>query len=110
MPGTITRSPCSTRKGSTNANTPVKTPGTFGSRMTSTRSPGRCRASARWPRRANIFALYYGIEQISWNGYARPAAMRHGTPDPPNDPQLPDYALVHADLEKGVSILDGRRI
>ena len=63
-----------------------------------------------WAPDEQIFELYYGIEQISWNGYARPVAMRHGTPDPPYDPQLPDYALVHADLEKGVSVLDGRRI
>ncbi|HMA80727.1 MAG TPA: VOC family protein, partial [Candidatus Binatia bacterium] len=62
-----------------------------------------------WAPDEQIFELYYGIEQIGWNGYARPAPMRHGTPNPPNEPQLPDYALVRADTEKGISVLDGRR-
>jgi hypothetical protein len=26
--------------------------------------------------------------------------MRHGTPDPPYEPQLPDYELVRADIVK----------
>ena len=42
-----------------------------------------------WAPDEQIFELYYGIEQISWNGYARPAPMRHGTPTPPMEPQLP---------------------
>ena len=62
-----------------------------------------------WAPDEQIFELYYGIEQINWNGYARPAPMRHGTPNPPDDPQLPDYELVRADIEKGMSVLDGYR-
>jgi catechol 2,3-dioxygenase-like lactoylglutathione lyase family enzyme len=62
-----------------------------------------------WAPDEQIFELYYGIEQINWNGYARPAPMRHGTPNPPNQPQLPDYELVRADIEKGISVLDGCR-
>jgi len=33
--------------------------------------------------------------------------MRHGTANPPNEPQLPDYELVRADIEKGINVLDG---
>ena len=62
-----------------------------------------------WAPDEQIFELYYGIEQISWNGYARPAPMRHGTPNPPTEPQLPDYELVRADIEKGINVLDGCR-
>ena len=62
-----------------------------------------------WAPDEQIFELYYGIEQISWNGYARPAPMRHGTPNPPTEPQLPDYELVRADIEKGINVLDGWR-
>ena len=62
-----------------------------------------------WAPDDQIFELYYGIEQISWNGYARPVAMRHGTPKPPTEPQLPDYELVRSDLEKGLDVRDGKR-
>lgn len=62
-----------------------------------------------WAPDEQIFELYYGIEQISWNGYARPVPMRHGSPNPPAEPQLPDYELVRADIEKGINVLDGRR-
>ncbi len=62
-----------------------------------------------WAPDDQIFELYYGIEQISWNGYARSVPMRHGTPKAPAEPQLPDYALVRADLEKGLDVRDGKR-
>ena len=62
-----------------------------------------------WAPDEQIFELYYGIEQISWNGYARPAAMRHGNALAPTEPQLPEYELVTQDLKQGISILDGRR-
>jgi catechol 2,3-dioxygenase-like lactoylglutathione lyase family enzyme len=62
-----------------------------------------------WAPDEQIFELYYGIEQISWNGYARPAAMRHGNAVAPTEPQLPEYALVDNDLKKGINILDGKR-
>ncbi|HWH77151.1 MAG TPA: VOC family protein, partial [Candidatus Binatus sp.] len=62
-----------------------------------------------WAPDEQIFELYYGIEQISWNGYARPVAMRHGNALAPTEPQLPEYELVNQDLKQGVSILDGRR-
>ncbi|HEX6768696.1 MAG TPA: VOC family protein [Candidatus Binatia bacterium] len=62
-----------------------------------------------WAPDEQIFELYYGIEQISWNGYARPAAMRHGTAVAPREPQLPDYQLVTDDMNKGINVLDGVR-
>ncbi len=62
-----------------------------------------------WAPDEQIFELYYGIEQISWNGYARPVAMRHGNAVAPTEPQLPEYELVSRDMKNGISVLDGRR-
>ena len=62
-----------------------------------------------WAPDEQIFELYYGIEQISWNGYARPVAMRHGNAVAPAEPQLPEYELVSRDMKNGMSVLDGRR-
>lgn len=62
-----------------------------------------------WAPDEQIFELYYGIEQISWNGYARPVAMRHGTAVAPSEAQLPDYQLITDDINKGIPVLDGAR-
>ena len=62
-----------------------------------------------WAPDEQIFELYYGIEQISWNGYARPVAMRHGTALAPSEAQLPDYQLITDDINKGIPVLDGVR-
>ncbi len=62
-----------------------------------------------WAPDEQIFELYYGIEQISWNGYARPVAMRHGTALAPAEAQLPDYQLITDDINKGIPVLDGVR-
>jgi catechol-2,3-dioxygenase len=62
-----------------------------------------------WAPDEQIFELYYGIEQISWNGYARPVAMRHGTAVAPSEAQLPDYRLITDDIDKGIPVLDGAR-
>jgi len=62
-----------------------------------------------WAPDEQIFELYYGIEQISWSGYARPVAMRHGTAVAPSEPQLPDYQLVTDDMNQGINVLDGVR-
>ncbi|MGZ8529620.1 MAG: VOC family protein [Candidatus Binatia bacterium] len=62
-----------------------------------------------WAPDEQIFELYYGIEQISWNGYARPVAMRHGTAVAPSEAQLPDYQLITEDINKGVPVLAGAR-
>lgn len=62
-----------------------------------------------WAPDEQIFELYYGIEQISWNGYARPVAMRHGTALAPSEAQLPDYQLITDDINKGIPVLDGAR-
>ncbi|MGZ8433676.1 MAG: VOC family protein [Candidatus Binatia bacterium] len=62
-----------------------------------------------WAPDEQIFELYYGIEQISWNGYARPVAMRHGTAVAPSEAQLPDYQLITEDINKGIPVLDGAR-
>ena len=54
-PAIITRSPCSRKRNSTSANTPAITPNISGKKTTSTKSPGRSRASPRWPAQPNIF-------------------------------------------------------
>ena len=62
-----------------------------------------------WAPDEQIFELYYGIEQISWNGYARPVAMRHGTAVAPSEAQLPDYQLITDDINNGIPVLAGAR-
>jgi catechol-2,3-dioxygenase len=62
-----------------------------------------------WAPDEQILELYYGIEQISLNGYARPVAMRHGTAVAPSEAQLPDYRLITDDIDKGIPVLDGAR-
>ncbi|HWP59098.1 MAG TPA: VOC family protein [Candidatus Acidoferrales bacterium] len=62
-----------------------------------------------WAPDDQIFELYYGIEQIGWDGYARPVAMRHGTPKAPTEPEPPDYEVVRRDIEKGIDLRQGWR-
>jgi catechol 2,3-dioxygenase-like lactoylglutathione lyase family enzyme len=54
--------------------------------------------------------LYYGMEQIGWNGYSKPAAMhdREFGVRPPL-PQISEHAEVNAALDAGVDLLGGMR-
>jgi catechol 2,3-dioxygenase-like lactoylglutathione lyase family enzyme len=54
--------------------------------------------------------LYYGIEQIGWNGFSKPPEMhdREFTKSP-DLPQISEYAEVNAALKSGVDLLGGYR-
>ncbi len=53
--------------------------------------------------------LYYGIEQIGWDGHAKPAEMRHGYQVAPTGPHAAEYDEVQADLAGGSDIRTGYR-
>ena len=54
--------------------------------------------------------LYYGIEQIGWNGHSKPRAMYdRGFDKPPALPQIAEYDEVQQAQAKGLDILSGYR-
>jgi catechol 2,3-dioxygenase-like lactoylglutathione lyase family enzyme len=54
--------------------------------------------------------LYYGIEQIGWDGYSKPAAMHDKRyMAPPQLPHRAEAAEVEAGMARGVGITDGLR-
>jgi catechol 2,3-dioxygenase-like lactoylglutathione lyase family enzyme len=54
--------------------------------------------------------LYYGIEQIGWNGLSKPVSMYYrGFRDKPPLPQMPESAEVAEALAKGLDIFAGHR-
>ena len=54
--------------------------------------------------------LYYGIEQIGWNGHSKPRAMYdRGFDKPPALPQIAEYDEVQRAQAKGIDILSGYR-
>jgi catechol 2,3-dioxygenase-like lactoylglutathione lyase family enzyme len=54
--------------------------------------------------------LYYGIEQIGWNGHSKPKAMYdRGFDEPPPLPQISEHEEVEQALKRGVEILSGHR-
>jgi catechol 2,3-dioxygenase-like lactoylglutathione lyase family enzyme len=54
--------------------------------------------------------LYYGIEQIGWNGHSKPRAMYdRGFDKPPELPQMSEFAEVEEARAKGVDIFSGYR-
>ena len=54
--------------------------------------------------------LYYGIEQIGWDGYSKPWDMHYRDfHKPPSLPQPSEYAEVNEALEKGIDLLSGYR-
>jgi catechol 2,3-dioxygenase-like lactoylglutathione lyase family enzyme len=59
----------------------------------------------------HINELYYGIEQVGWDGYSKPVAM-HGIryTTPPELPHLSELAEVEHALEKGIPLNSGLRV
>ncbi len=58
----------------------------------------------------NINELYYGIEQIGWNGISKPEIFRkRGFQKTPDLPQISEYDEVQAALKEGANLLDGTR-
>lgn len=54
--------------------------------------------------------LYYGIEQIGWDGHSKPRAMHDRIfEDTPDLPQISEYAEVNAALQRNVDLLSGYR-
>jgi catechol 2,3-dioxygenase-like lactoylglutathione lyase family enzyme len=54
--------------------------------------------------------LYYGIEQIGWNGVSKPTEMYdRGFREKPPLPQMPESAEVAEALHKGIDIFSGHR-
>ena len=54
--------------------------------------------------------LYYGIEQIGWDGHSKPRAMYdRGFDKPPELPQIAEYDEVQQAQAKGIDILSGYR-
>ncbi|MBX5492770.1 MAG: VOC family protein [Chloroflexi bacterium] len=54
--------------------------------------------------------LYYGIEQIGWDGYSKPRAMYdRGFREPPPLPQMSEEAEVQEALARGIDLHSGYR-
>lgn len=54
--------------------------------------------------------LYYGIEQIGWNGHSKPRAMYdRGFDKPPELPQISEFDEVEQARAKGIDIVSGYR-
>jgi len=54
--------------------------------------------------------IYYGIEQIGWNGHSKPKAMYHrGFHEAPQLPQTPEFNEVQQALKDGIDLLSGYR-
>lgn len=54
--------------------------------------------------------LYYGIEQIGWNGHSKPKAMYHrGFHEAPELPQVSEFDEVQQALNQGVDLMSGYR-
>ena len=54
--------------------------------------------------------LYYGIEQVGWNGHSKPLVMfDRGFDEPPELPQISEQQEVQEALAKGVDLLSGYR-
>jgi catechol 2,3-dioxygenase-like lactoylglutathione lyase family enzyme len=54
--------------------------------------------------------LYYGIEQIGWNGHSKPKIMYdRGFDRPPELPQIPEQREVEDAIAKNVDLLSGYR-
>jgi catechol 2,3-dioxygenase-like lactoylglutathione lyase family enzyme len=55
--------------------------------------------------------LYYGIEQVGWNGLSKPAAMYYRRFDEtPSLPQMSEGMEVEDALQKGIDIFSGYRL
>ena len=58
----------------------------------------------------HINELYYGIEQIGWDGYSKPKAMYDRRFDqPPSLPQISEFEEVQQALARGIDLHSGYR-
>jgi catechol 2,3-dioxygenase-like lactoylglutathione lyase family enzyme len=56
-----------------------------------------------------INELFYGIEQVGWDGHSKPAEMRHGMLEASDAPHLSEYQEVQDDLARGIDMNSGYR-
>ncbi len=58
----------------------------------------------------NTNELYWGIEQIGWDGYSKPKSLYHRAYHvAPELPQISEFTEVQEALDKGMTITDGYR-
>ncbi len=62
-----------------------------------------------WDPDEQINELFWGMEQIGWDGYTKPRAMGHGMPQASMEPHVSEYDEVQEDLAKGIELLSGYR-
>ncbi len=53
--------------------------------------------------------IYYGMEQIGWNGLAKPYSMHRGFYQPPELPQIAEYQEIENALAEGIDMSSGFR-
>lgn len=53
--------------------------------------------------------IFYGMEQIGWNGFSRPAALYRGTLKPIDLPQISEMQEVEDGLARGIDMSSGFR-
>jgi catechol 2,3-dioxygenase-like lactoylglutathione lyase family enzyme len=56
-----------------------------------------------------VTELYYGIEQIGWDGHSKPESMRHGMVEASRGPHTSEFDEVQSDLALGRDIRHGYR-
>ena len=58
----------------------------------------------------NVNELYYGIEQVGWDGHSKPVEMRDRVfREAPTLPQISEYTETTEAMAKGVKVMDGYR-
>jgi catechol 2,3-dioxygenase-like lactoylglutathione lyase family enzyme len=76
---------------------------------------GRDMPGSNWHTYLNDFdghtnELYYGIEQIGWNGHSKPKAMYDREfNQPPELPQISEFEEIQRALKQGVDLTSGHR-
>ena len=54
--------------------------------------------------------LYYGIEQIGWNGHSKPKEMhKRGFQKPPELPQMSEFNEIQQAIKEGMDLISGYR-
>src|SRR5262245_34744600 len=56
-----------------------------------------------------IVELFYGIEQIGWDGHSKPREMRQGMLEASPEPHIPEFREIDDALAKGVDPMTGYR-
>ncbi len=57
----------------------------------------------------NVNELFYGIEQIGWDGHSKPLAMHDRVTEAPDLPRISEYKELQNALAAGIDLTDGHR-